>query len=92
MWFGQFVISPTSHQLVSYGSHAQHNLAQECWLRYLIMLQFLFHVFKVVIQGSFLMVEGGVLLSGFLTKGDLVAIFAKQNVAWYSPVSIFIQR
>ena len=25
----QFVINPTSHQLVSYGSHAQHNLAQE---------------------------------------------------------------
>ena len=55
------------------------------------MLQVFLHVFKVVVLGSFLMVEGGVLLSCFLTEGDLTAIGIEEDTAWYSPVPIIIQ-
>ena len=62
-----------------------------CVDSYLIMLQVLLYVFKVVIEGSFLVVEGGVLLSGFLTKGDLTAIGIEEDTARYSPVPIIIK-
>ena len=50
------------------------------------MLQVLLHMFKVVMFWSLLAVEGGVLLAGFLTEGNLLAIGAEYDAAWYSLV------
>ena len=48
---------------------------------YLIMLQVLLHVFKVVELGSFLVVEDGVLLAGFVTESNLLASGVEQDAA-----------
>ena len=55
------------------------------------MLQVSLHVFKVVVLGSFLAVEAGESLSGFVTKGNLMAIGVEQDAAWYSLVPSVIE-
>ena len=43
-------------------------------LCYLSVLQVLLHVFKVVVQGSLLAVEGSESFSGFVTEGNLLTM------------------
>ena len=58
---------------------------------YLFMLHVHLDVFKVVVSGSQLTVEGGEMISGFVTERNLLAIGVKEDAAWYSPISKIIK-
>ena len=55
------------------------------------MLQVLLRLFKVVVLGSFLMIEDGESLSGLVAEGNLIAFGVEQDAAWHSLVPIVIE-
>ena len=58
---------------------------------YLFVSQVPLHMFEVVVQRSPIAVEIGVLLSGFVTEGNISAIGVKEDAVWHSPVPSIVK-